>query len=333
MLWHKDNSELPAFQVLEPGAMTTVQDLGRFGFQAFGVPVSGALDQFSARVANWLVGNPSGAALLEVTFMGPKLKVQGDCQVAVTGAEVQLLLNGKEAQTWRALRVRPGDEIWVRQAKAGMRAYLAVTGGVEVPLVMGSRSTYVGARLGGLEGRPLKKGDVILRGSACPREQQMRLPDEYKPLWNQQIRLRTVLGPQEDFFEEGLKVFLESQFLVSPQIDRMGYRLDGPQVHRKPEAPQSIISEPSLPGAVQIPPDGKPIVLLVEQTVGGYAKIATVIWPDLPFLAQARPGDRIRFSAVTLAEAHQIYREFMARLEAIRMLLEAPAENPFSLAP
>ncbi len=324
MPWPNSRAELPAFKVLDPGPMTTVQDLGRFGYQAFGVPVSGALDQFSVRVANWLVGNPAGAALLEATFMGPKLEVASECQVAVTGAVVELLLNSRPVETWKALNLRPGDQLWVRGAKAGMRAYLAVTGGVHVPLVMGSRSTYVGARLGGLDGRPLRKGDMISRGPASLRGKAPRLPEEYRPVWTHQLRLRTVLGPQQEHFSEGLKVFLESEFQVSPQADRMGYRLEGPQVLRKPEAPPSIISEPSIPGAVQIPPDGKPIVLLVEQTVGGYAKIATVVWADLPFLAQARAGDRVRFLRVSLHEAHQIYRENMARLEAIRRLLEAP---------
>lgn len=324
MPWPKSSTDVMAFQVLDPGPMTTVQDLGRFGYQAYGVPVSGVLDQFSARVANWLVGNPAGAALLEATFMGPRLEVGGEFQVALTGAEATVLLNGEQVETWKAFRVRPGDELSVRHAKTGMRVYLAITGGVDVPAVMGSRSTYVGAGLGGLEGRPIRKGDVILRKPAPPRLEELRLPEEYRPVWSQQIRLRAVLGPQEEYFQEGLRVFLESEFQVSPQADRMGYRLEGPQVLKKPEAPPSIISEPSVPGAVQIPPDGKPIVLLVEQTVGGYAKIATVIWPDLPFLAQARPGDRVRFFQVSLPEAHKIYRETMAKLEAIRKELGAP---------
>lgn len=325
MPWPKSSTDIPVFKVLDPGPMTTVQDLGRFGYQAYGVPVSGALDQFSARVANWLVGNSAKAALLEATFMGPRLEVMEGCQVAVTGADVEVILNGIQVETWKALRVKPGDDLWVRQAKAGMRAYVAVSGGIDVPTVMGSRSTCVGAALGGLEGRPLKKGDVVSREPFTPpRCKEIRLPEEYRPVWTNVIRLRAVLGPQEEFFQEGLQVFFDSEFLVSPQADRMGCRLDGPQVPRKPQAPSSIISEPSLAGAVQIPPDGKPIVLLVEQTVGGYVKIATVVWPDLSFLAQVRPGDRVRFSQVGLPEAHNIYKETMARWESIRVRLEAP---------
>jgi antagonist of KipI len=324
MPWPKSRTDLPAFKVLEPGPMTTVQDLGRFGYQAYGVPVSGVLDQFSARVANWLVGNPSGAAVLESTFMGPKLEVLGECTVAVTGADVAVALNGKPVEPWRAMRVRAGDELWIRQAKAGLRAYLAVTGGIHVPPVMGSRSTYVGAGLGGLEGRPIKKGDLIRRGPGTPRRRETSLTQEQRPGLKEEITLRAVAGPQEEHFGEGLKVFFGSEFKVTPQADRMGYRLDGPEVMRRPEAPPSIISEPSIPGAVQIPPDGKPIILLVEQTVGGYAKIATVIWADLPLVAQARPKDRIRFSRVTLAQAHTIYKEAMERLEAIRIGLGAP---------
>lgn len=315
---------MEAFRVIEPGPMTTVQDLGRFGYQAFGVPVSGALDQFSTRVANWLVGNPASAAVLEATFIGPKLEVLCGALVAVTGADVAVTLNGRPIETWRSHRVKAGDVLWIRRAKSGLRAYLAVTGGIDVPIRMGSRSTYVGARLGGLEGRALAKGDVLHRGAGKLRAMEATLPEQERPVFPGEILLRSVPGPQEDHFQEGLKVFFGSRFQVTPQADRMGCRLDGPQIPRKPTAPPSIISEPSLPGAVQIPPDGKPIILLVEQTVGGYAKIATAIWADLPYVAQAKPQDTVQFQSVTLAEAHRIYRETFQRLERIRNLLRAP---------
>lgn len=314
-----------AFRVLDPGPMTTVQDLGRVGFQALGIPISGALDLFSAKVANWLVGNPAGAGVLEATFMGPKLEVLGEFLVAVTGADVTIRVNGREELPWSAFRVQPGDELWIKQATRGLRAYIAVTGGIDVPLVMGSRSTYVPARLGGFQGRPLAKGDLIQRCQGDAFRRPRVLPAELRPVWTQEVIVRAVPGPQDDHFDEGMKVFFSSVYQVTPQADRMGYRLEGPPVVRKPQAPASIISEPTMPGAVQIPPDGKPIVLMVEQTVGGYSKIATVITPDISFIAQARPKDRIRFLRIDLPEAHTIYRQHQYRLEEIRSLLKAPS--------
>lgn len=304
--------------------MTTVQDLGRYGYQALGVPISGALDQISAMIANWLVGNPSGAALLEATFAGPKLEALEDVWVCVTGARALMTLNGREVEGWTALRMKPGDVLWIKRMVEGLRAYIAISGGIDVPEVMGSRSTYVPGRMGGLGGRPLARGDILERLGEVQISEPITLRPELRPRWQREIDLRAIPGPQDDHFGEGLEIFFSSPFVVTPQSDRMGCRLDGPPVPRKPEAPQSIISEPSMPGSVQIPPDGKPIVLLVEQTVGGYAKIATIIWPDISRVAQARPGDTMRFVKVSLDEAHDIYRETWNQLECLRESLGAP---------
>lgn len=309
------------FHILEPGAFTTVQDLGRYGFRQFGIPVSGALDQFSCRVANLLVGNPENAAVLEVTFVGPRLKVVSEGLLAVTGADVPVLVNDEPRNLWESFRVRPGDTLSVRVAAEGVRAYLAVSGGIEVPLVMGSRSTYPGGNLGGLNGRALMKGDILFSGETRLPTEGLSLPEAFRQSLNQKTTLRAVAGPQDDCFDEGLAVFSESRYTVSAKADRMGYRLEGPAIPVREGKTSSIISEGSMPGGVQVPPDGQPIIVLVEQTIGGYAMIATVITPDLDRVAQARPGDIIQFTLVGLDEAHRFYAEYHARLDRIRSLL------------
>jgi biotin-dependent carboxylase-like uncharacterized protein len=313
---------MDALRVIEPGPMTTIQDLGRLGYQEFGVPVSGAVDAFATRIANLLVGNPEGAAVLEITFMGPKLEALAEADVAVTGADIPVLLNDRPVETWSAFPVKPGDVLTLRQARVGLRAYLALSGGIDVPQVMGSRSTYVGAKLGGLQGRALARGDLLARGAGDSRRALKSLPAEFRPRLANRHELRAVPGPQDDYFDTGLEVFFGSEFKVSPQANRMGYRLAGAKVDLKADVPRSIISEPSLAGAVQVPPDGQPIILLVEQTVGGYVKIATVITPDLPRVAQARPDDVVRFLRVDLEAAHRAVRDAEARLDEIRACLK-----------
>jgi biotin-dependent carboxylase-like uncharacterized protein len=308
------------FRVIEPGPMTLVQDIGRYGFQQFGVPVSGALDQYATRVANMLVGNSEDAAVLEITFMGPKLEVLGKAEVAITGADMRVLLNGEPQNNWTAFRVNAGDILAIKPAKTGVRAYLAATGGIEVPVVMGSRSTYMGAKFGGYEGRPLAKDDVLARGGASIAGLAVALPQTFRHELKRHISLRAIPGPQDDFFDEGLRVFYDSEYKVTTKVDRMGYRLQGPTVPLKEGVPKSIISEPSLAGAVQIPPDGQPIILLVEQTVGGYVKIATVLSSDLPMVAQARPDDVISFVRIDLEEGQKAVREAEQRLDEIREL-------------
>ncbi|MFH1985059.1 MAG: biotin-dependent carboxyltransferase family protein [Pseudomonadota bacterium] len=300
-----------------PGAFTTVQDLGRFGYQQMGIPVSGALDAAACRVANLLVGNSETAAVLELTITGPKLAFMAETAVALTGAEMGMFINGSPAASWHAHRLKPGDMLEIRQVTRGCRGYLAVSGGIQVPPVMGSRATYVGGALGGFNGRPLKAGDV-LPGSPAPALPPPRgIPKEWIPEHGKDILLRVVPGPQDDFFDAGMKTLLSSAFMVTPKADRMGYRLQGPEIRRRADAPASIVSEPSMPGGIQIPADNQPIILLVEQTVGGYAKIATVISTDLPRLAQATPGDTVTFEQITLEAAHGRYREQEDRLRKI----------------
>lgn len=316
---------MDAFRVLVSGPYTTVQDKGRYGYQQFGIPPAGALDPFAYRVANLLVGNPEDAAVLETTIIGPRLEVLAEADVAVTGAQAAIRLNDQPMACWASFRVQPGDLLNVGQVKNGCRSYIAVTGGIAVPLVMNSRSCYVGGAIGGHEGRLVAKDDVLKRFEGQLLAATRRLPEAFIPQYPSSIILRAVPGPQDDFFNEGLDLFFESEFIVSPDANRMGYRLEGPKIPHRQDVSKSIISEPSLPGSVQIPPDGRAIILLVEQTVGGYTKIATVISSDIPHVAQAKPGDKIRFKMLELAAAYEAFRQQEETLRQIRNQLSAAA--------
>jgi len=315
---------MDAFRVLSPGSLTTVQDRGRFGFLDRGVPPSGALDPFAFRAANLLAGNPGGAAVLEITMMGPALEVLCDAaDIALAGADMGLTVNRQAAPMWQTVRVRKGDLVRVGQARSGCRAYLAVTGGIDVPVIMGSRSTCLKARIGGVEGRMLRKGDILRRLEGEPLRHPRVFPPGRIPVYRPEIVLRAIPGPQEEAFGSGLGMFFDALYDIAPEADRMGYRLQGPPVHHVEGFPQSIISEPTVPGNVQLPADGRPIILLVEQTTGGYTKIATVISPDIPKIAQAIPGNRVRFREATLEEAHRVVREEALLMRELEDLLAA----------
>ena len=291
--------------VVEPGLLTTVQDLGRFGHQRVGVPPSGPMDRAAFVVANRLVGNPAGAAALECTLKGPRLEVRQAAVVAVTGAPMGFGVNGQEAPAWTAVRVRPGDVLGFQMASAGCRAYLAVAGGIEVPLALGSRATYLRGRLGGLGGRALQKGDALPVGAPPPGAREGRaVPPALRPAYPAERECRVILGPQDDrFTPEGIRAFLEGPYDVTPQADRMGYRLKGPEIAHV--RGHDIVSDGIPLGGIQVPGEGQPIVLLVDrQTTGGYTKIATVIGVDIGAIGQTRPGQRVRFRQVTLDAAH-----------------------------
>ena len=314
-------------EVLRPGILTTVQDRGRFGHQKFGVPVSGGMDEIALRVANVLVGNTQGAAGLEITAMGPQLRFPADAVVALTGAEVDANLDGRPVPWYTSFRIRAGQVLDVRNCLRGLRAYLAVAGGIDVPVLLGSRSTCLVAGFGGLHGRALVTGDLLpvenpaaLLSDLVDRE----VPLARRPRHRSSVRLRVVLGPQDDAFtDEGRHTLLESVYRVTPEADRMGYRLDGPRVAHS-GAPD-IISDWIPLGAVQVPGNGRPIILLADrQTTGGYAKIATVIRPDLSLVTQLRPGDAVSFQAVSVGEARAIVREVEAGLRALLAHLARP---------
>lgn len=305
-----------ALKIISPGPFTTVQDPGRFGFAQFGVPPCGMLDKWAGRLANLLVGNDPGAAVLEFTFMGGQMEALCEFELATTGGDMNLSINNRPCDNWASHKVRTKDTIRMGPVATGCRTYFALTGGIDVPMVMGSRSTYTGACMGGYGGRILARGDILKRGQGEALTVSRKIYDDI-PQYTSKIVLRAVPGPQDGYFDKGMDVFFNSLFTVTDKANRMGYRLSGPMVRRKQGMPKSIISEPSLPGGVQIPEDGQPIVLLAEQTVGGYAKIATVISSDLDRLAQAIPGNQIRFEPVTLDQAHDIYRDQVRRFNQI----------------
>ena len=300
-------------EVIQPGLLTTVQDLGRWGYQRYGVPVCGALDPVSLRIANILVGNHESLAALEMTGVGPSLMFSEDAVVAITGAELGPRIDSKPVPSWESVHVPSGSMLSFGGPLDGLRAYLAVAGGIDVPPVMGSRSTDLKSGFGGLEGRALQPGDSLPVGQpSLPAEwSPSTLPASIsrQPTYGQKFELRVVLGPQDGMFtERGVAVLLTSEYTVSTDSDRTGCRLDGPAV-RHVRGPD-IVSDGTALGSIQVPGSGTPIILLADRgTTGGYTKIATVISPDIGLLAQAMPGARIRFVAVSLEEAHEILRE------------------------
>ncbi|MEN8246638.1 MAG: biotin-dependent carboxyltransferase family protein [Thermodesulfobacteriota bacterium] len=307
--------------VLTPGPLTTVQDLGRYGYQHLGMPASGALDTFAMRAANLIVGNPEKSAVLEMTVVGPHLAVMKRADIALTGADMIVKLNSKPVAPWKSIQVGPGDLLSIQTVTSGCRGYLAVTGGIQVPEVMGSRSTYIDGGVGGLKGRPLLKGDILESGPGTLLKSPRRIPSAWIPHHDDRVTLHVLPGPQDAFFHQGLATLFTSEYIVSPTSDRMGCRLQGPTVKPNSDAPASIISEPIMPGSIQVPADGQPIILFAEQTVGGYAKIATVLSTDIPKIAQAVPGTRVRFRKVDLDEAHAAYREQEGKLAQIADML------------
>lgn len=309
-----------ALKVLAPGGFTTVQDKGRFGYQQMGIPVCGALDSFAFACANILVGNDENKAVLEMTVMGPAVEILTEMDIALTGARMGMTLNDTPVEQWRSIRVKPGDVVTISQVQSGCRSYLAVSGGINVPRVMNSCSTYVGGKIGGFMGRPLKTGDILETHGAAVLSKPRAIPDGDIPQYPANVVIRAILGPQEDYFDDGLTALFDGAYMVTAKADRMGYRLQGKAISIKQGMPKSIVSEPSMPGSIQIPPDEQPIILLVEQTVGGYAKIATVISSDLSKVAQATPGDMIQFEKIALKTAHHLYAmetKTISRLKAL----------------
>ncbi|WP_324717291.1 biotin-dependent carboxyltransferase family protein [Carboxydochorda subterranea] len=312
-------------EVLHGGLMTTVQDAGRPGFARMGFAPAGAMDTEMLAAANVLVGNPPGAAALEVTLDGPVFTVHGEAILALAAVDGEWFVSGPEQPLplWETVLARDGSLIAVGAVRAGARAYLAVAGGVDVPPVMGSRSTHVRARIGGLDGRPLSAGDRVPIGpSPRPCEELLgrRVPPELRPA-RRAGPIRVMLGPQDDAFTpRGLRTFLHSAFRVTARGDRMGVRLMGPPIEAR--RGYDIVSDATAPGSIQVSGDGQPIVLLAERpTTGGYPKIATVIGADLDAMGQVRPGQHVRFLSVDEAAARRAREERRRRLAEIEWAL------------
>jgi antagonist of KipI len=309
-------------EVLKPGVITTVQDLGRTGFLGSGMPGGGAMDRLALRVANLLVGNPEGAAVLETTMAGPVLHFHSETLVAVCGAGFA------GVPAWQPFVVKAGGILSLAELETGCRGYVAVAGGLVVPKVMGSASTYLRAGLGGHEGRALRKGDRLLAGPAIVVAQgqvdHWHISPTVLPAYSTQPVVRVTRGAQWDWFTEETQYKLfEARYSVLPKSDRMGLRLLGAQLTLT--APREMKSEAVAFGSIQVPPEGQPIVLMADrQTIGGYPKIADVISVDLPLLAQLRPGDRVLFTHVSLDEAQSLY---LAEEHALSRLHEGLAEK------
>jgi biotin-dependent carboxylase-like uncharacterized protein len=317
--------------VIEPGTHTTLQDLGRFGLQSLGVPVSGALDPFSLRIANALVGNPGDAGALEVLFNGPLLEVCDDSlRIALSGTEGAIELLGDDGgmiPAWRSVLLRRGRKFRLKRDQSSVCCYLAVAGGFAVEPCLGSVSTYTRGKFGGFCGRVLQAADklpTIL--SDAPEGEDLWLRNS--PAWPKPATLRVVLGPQHEYFTPAAVRALEQEtFTVSMNSDRMGMRLDGSLLAHRDS--YNIVSDGVPTGAIQVPGSGQPILLLNDhQTTGGYPKIATVISADLPIAGRLYPGDNLRFLTVSVEEAEIASREREREIDAMLAALEpAPGET------
>ena len=296
-------------KIVLPGAVMTVQDGGRYGYQETGIQVSGAMDQASFKKANYLVGNDETEAVLEVTLFGGTLEFTEDTIVAVTGADMGPMVDEEPVEMNCPLLIKKGQILALGMTRQGCRTYLAFAGGIDVPLVMGSRSTNLKCAFGGYGGRALKAGDVLELGKPKLSFDRVKKRRTKGIETEKIIEVRAVPGPQQEYFTEaGEKAFYSGTYTITDQSDRMGYRLKGPLVESKNGT--DIISDAIPLGAVQIPPSGQPIVLLADrQTTGGYAKIAVVCSFDIPKLVQGRPGDKVRFLKTDVKTAQKLYRK------------------------
>ncbi len=308
---------MASLRVLRAGMLTTIQDLGRWGHQASGVPVAGPMDGYSHRLANHLLANEEQAAALEITLVGPEIEAVGDVVCAVAGAQFDLTAGGRSVPCGRAFEVKAGTRLRFDRLVAGTRATLAVRGGIEVPPVLGSRATSLISAMGPFGGRPLAAGDVLPVGQmAAQGAGSATAPPLTLPRGG--ARLRAMRGPHDGMFTaDALDVFFSARFTVTTRSNRMGYRLEGPSVSSAGKS--DILSEATPPGSVQVPESGLPILLMADrQTTGGYPRIATVITADMPLAGQLAPGDWIRFAPCTRAEAidalHRLERRLGGRV-------------------
>lgn len=332
---------MPELKVIDPGLFASIQDAGRFGFRRYGVPWSGVLNPEAARLANALAGNPLDLAVLEYFQNGLTFQItQGSMRIAVVGdCLLNLQREGQQRtfRSWRSLTLQPGDTLHVGRIHSGKVGYVAVSGGFDLPAVMHSSSTYLRAGFGGMNGDLLRAGSVLPVAVSAGTGVNRHLPavnktadyGESSSVVRPPRLIRLIMGPQEDYFTKAARELLCSEvFRISHDSDRMGCRLVGPRLAHDPDKGAEIISDGLIPGAIQVPGSGAPIVLLADgPTVGGYPKIATVISADLPALATMMPGEKLCFAAVTVEEGEDILcttrAAFFARLESLKTLPEA----------
>ncbi|MDO4677333.1 MAG: biotin-dependent carboxyltransferase family protein [Eubacteriales bacterium] len=315
-------------RILKGGMMTTVQDLGRNGYQSQGFSVAGAMDVRSLKIANLLLDNPENEAVLEITLIGPTLEFTSATIIAITGGDFQPQINGKPAPMYTALYMNKGDILKFGSARTGSRGYIAFSSYLDIPVVMGSRCTNLKSKIGGFKGRKLQAGDYM----------NFRIKRRYLPFFlsrklegddfdQEETTLRVIMGPQDDLIsKQGVETFLNSEYTVTSDFDRMGCRLEGPFI--APKKTSDIISDGIAFGAIQVPSHGKPIILLSDrQTTGGYAKIATVASVDIPKLVQRKTDHKVHFKAITVQEAQQLYLDELKELDAMRKSIHKPCKE------
>jgi antagonist of KipI len=314
--------------VEKAGLLDTIQDQGRWGYQAFGVVVAGAMDSYAYQLGNILLGNDRNSASLEITLLGPQLIFSTPTQIVITGGDLSPTLNDRPAPMWQVISLKKNDRLTFGSARSGCRSYLAIHGGFQLNKVMGSYSTYLKANLGGWKGRSIEQGDIIPYISSTENPKGTKsffrqgLAHDLRPVYEDEIVVRVLLGPQDNrFTERGLDTFLNKPFTVTAQMDRMGIRLRGDAIEHLNGA--DILSDAMPLGGIQVPPDGQPIILMSDrQTTGGYTKIGTVISTDIHKLAQVRPNHTIQFKVVSLSEAQDLYREEQLFLSNIAMFIK-----------
>lgn len=314
------------FEILDPGLSTTVQDQGRPGYYNVGIPQGGSMDQLSAEMANALAGNTAAEAVLECTYMGPRFRTDRAAVIAVTGAPVDVKVNGEVREQWTRLELDAGDEVAFGVLKGGTRFYVAVAGGIDVPLVLGSRSTYGLGSMGGFEGRPLRAGDRIPIGAGTgftrPGGALQSIAPELRPVFDKEVEVRVVKGLYDHrLTEAGMQTLLSATWTLTPVADRTGLRYAGPEVEWKPRKqpfgagsdPSNIVDAGYAVGSIQIPGGKEPIVLHRDAVSGGgYAMVATVISADMDLVARSAPGTRTHFRAVSMDEALAARKERQA---------------------
>ncbi len=315
-------------RVLKGGMLTTVQDLGRTGYQSQGFSVAGVMDVRSFKIANLLLDNPENEAVLEMTLIGPTLEFTSATIIAITGGDFQPQVNGEPVPMYTALYMNKGDILKFGSARTGSRGYIAFSSYLDIPVVMGSRCTNMKSGIGGFKGRKLQAGDYM----------NFRIKRRYLPFFlsrklepenfdQDQAEIRVVMGPQEELFSrQGIETFLGSEYTVTSDFDRMGCRLEGPFI--APKETSDIISDGIAFGSVQVPSHGKPIILLSDsQTTGGYGKIATVASVDIPAVVQRKTDQKLRFRAISVQEAQALYLKEIEELDAMRKIIHQPCKE------
>lgn len=318
-----------SLEILTPGLATTVQDRGRFGYYRYGIPQGGAMDQYSAALANRLVGNTPDAAVLECTYLGPALKTDADTVIAVTGSPIEVKVNGESVEQHSRIALSAGDELTFGVLKGGSKFFIAVAGGIDVPEALGSRSTYPIGKIGGFEGRALQAGDVVPVGDPVPSDlpELDTIPEDLRPEFGREMRVRIMLGLYDHkLTDEGLKNLTEEEWTLTPVADRMGLRFDGPGAPWKDEEqpfgagqdPSNITDAGYAVGSIQIPGGSQPIVLHCDAVSGGgYAQAGTVISADMDLFGRMAPGTKVRFVPVTMEEALEARAARQALLERV----------------